>query len=282
MKHLLFLMLISMFFFSNTYEASLKSTKFTGTTKVQTCSKNASTESESTKLSFRFLKRIAVGNFKDIAVNRAAVWTCDSRGRILSHKNQIIGYIFGNPPKRCKRIAVDYKGMPWVTSSQGLYRLNRISATSYKWQRIFKGKHTIDISCIQHKKGKCYFINGKHRLIWSFNSAFRVKTTHFRAIRAMKKLDVGRGPGGDVIHMIDHKKNVYTLYKNGSNKDLKSKAYDIACDWKNSVYLADRSGVYRKNNDENCFTQVRSEVAKRISVGNQMWVIGYDRFIYAE
>lgn len=216
---------------------------------------------------------------KDIGINIDDIWLCDDKGNLLKHsKKAIQKMITGKFDGKCESLDVDKFGMPWVVTEEGnVFKLTKVSDDSWVWHEVYTGKNAVDVAC--GFETDCYMIRKGIKTVFRYNG-FYFETSPYASEKALKRVDVGKGPGGDVLYAIDSDGEVLELTSDKKSKKLNVNGFDLSVGKDNRLYVVDRSGVKMKRRIMETFVKINDIPSHRCSAGTNIWVIGEDDYPY--
>lgn len=234
-------------------------------------------------------KRESYEETLDIGSAEDSVWICSNDGKVkfnnhskhlhyaqLSISDKDTGF------KACKKLDVDFLGLPWIIDSDGnVHRLQNHAINSVKWIKVHDagvGK-AVDIGCGQHTEIPCYIVTEKNAIL-SFNGKMFVSST-FKSSKPLVSLDVFAGVDGERILGIQNEGDkAVELTQAGTEKPLGIVAKDISVSYLNQIYVINNLGIFIKTRCSNGFYKISDIIADRIAAGKQIWLVGLDKWIY--
>jgi len=225
-------------------------------------------------------------NTQDIASFDNHTWICDSQNRFFK-QDGLTTAISGPAPTSCKRIATDSNGDLYVTdSNRNLWLLRIIQQNSAAWLQISTTVVVSDVSV--GPNGEVFVIDKDGNIFQVVNdqistSSFNNKNDQYGdnckiAVSFEKEL---------VIYVADVNRDVYRVtaqLDNSKRHRIYPKVYadDLAVGQNFHLYVTTHSGIYRKKPISSDLYLVSDvPVASQISVGNKLWVVGYDNYPYS-
>lgn len=221
----------------------------------------------------------------DVGSSFAASWICARNGTILKSSATSVRFILTNNIEGdCTNIDVDYQGMPWVVNKEGkVYRLKIIHGDSVQWEKVYSptgAAKAIDIGCGQNNNTHCFIaVKGKNNP-WFFDGSKFVQDKDFDAKSKILRLDVGAGKGGEEIVVVNEDGYVLQISRKGEPISLGMNAVDVSIGHDNELYVTNNHGIYYKSRCSKFFSHIHDIYAQRLSVGNSLWTIGLDNFVY--
>jgi hypothetical protein len=234
-----------------------------------------------------YLKVERQGNLtvSDIGSSAISTWICATNGTILKSSATAVKYILTSKiDGKCKHIDVDADGLPWVINDKGLvYRLSRIVGDSLVWNKVYTPKKkelAIDIGCGQYKGTPCYIAVAGKANPFVFNGNKFVIDKSYDAKSKILRLDVGNGRDGDEITVINENNFVLQLAKGKGALSVGMSGNDVTIGHNNDMYVTNEYGIFYKSKCSNFFTQANELLGTKLTVGNSLWAVGYDNYVY--
>jgi len=247
--------------------------------------KNVSRVKTENKISYLKVERQGNLTVSDIGSSSISTWICATNGTILKSSATAVKYILTSKIEgKCQSIDVDSDGLPWVVNDKGaVFRLNRIVGDSLVWNKVYAPKKkdaAIDIGCGQYKGTPCYIAVKDKANPYVFNGNKFVLDKTYDAKSKILRLDIGNGRDGDVITVINESKFVLQLSKNKGAYSVGMSGSDVTIGFNNDMYVTNEYGVFYKSKCSQFFTQANELLGNRLTVGQSLWAVGYDKFVY--
>lgn len=246
---------------------------------------NKSKESE--KNSINYLKVERQGNLtvSDIGSSAMSTWICATNGTILKSSATAVKFILTSKiDGKCKQVDVDHDGLPWVINDKGaVYRLSRIVGDSLVWNKVYTPKKkllAIDIGCGQFKGTPCYIAVAGSANPYIFNGNKFVINKSYDAKSKIMRLDVGNGRNGDEITVINENGHVLQLTSDKKQVSVGMSGNDVTIGHNNDMYVSNDYGIFYKSKCSKFFTQANELLGTKLSVGNTLWAVGADKYVY--